>query len=114
MNVDEPPDRSPATPLSKSAQKKAIKAERYAAFKLERRAREKEAKKQKRRLLAEKRTLAPDDGDSEAPPIKKKPRVAALGARIIIDLGFDDKMTDKVPRLWNHLQTERCLTPPRR
>ena len=55
------PDRSPATPLSKSAQKKAIKAERYAAFKLERRAREKEAKKQKKRLLAEKRTLAPDD-----------------------------------------------------
>jgi tRNA (guanine9-N1)-methyltransferase len=86
------PDRSPA-PLSKSAQKKAIKAERYAALKLERRAREKEAKKQKKRLLAEKRALAPDDSDDR--PVHKKQRVE-WGARIIVDLGFDDKMTDKV------------------
>jgi hypothetical protein len=105
-----PSDRSPtialAPTLSKSAQKKAIKAERYAALKLERRAREKEAKKQKKRLLAEKRAAA-DGGDdderdvlldSERASRRKRSRVDgnSFGARIVVDLGFDDKMTDKV------------------
>ena len=77
---------------SKSALKKAAKAERYAAYRLERRAKEKEARKEKRRIRAEKRAAAEEDDDEH----QKKKIKLEFGGRVVIDLGFDDKMTDKV------------------
>ncbi|KAK0230427.1 guanine-1-methyltransferase-domain-containing protein [Armillaria fumosa] len=91
---------SPATPvtpaLSKSARKKAERNERLAATKLERRAKEKAAKKEKRRIKAEKRAAGELDSADEAERErkKKKPKLE-FGGRILIDLGFDDKMLEK-------------------
>jgi tRNA (guanine9-N1)-methyltransferase len=91
-----------APPLSKKAQKKAAKAARLAAQKLERRAREKETKKEKKRL---KRAAQEQDDEDEAESAipRKRVRVSKpsgpvikFGARLVIDLGFDDKMTEKV------------------
>jgi tRNA (guanine9-N1)-methyltransferase len=84
------------SPLSKSARKKAAKAERYAAYKLERRAREKEARKEKRRVRAEKRDAGDLDDEPEEHIPQKKRLKLEFGGRVVIDLGFDDKMTDKV------------------
>lgn len=88
---------APATPtLSKSAQKRAERKERLAATKLERRAKEKAAKKEKRRIKAEKRAAGELDSADEAERErkKKKPKLE-FGGRVLIDLGFDDKMLDK-------------------
>ncbi|KIK44933.1 hypothetical protein CY34DRAFT_802158 [Suillus luteus UH-Slu-Lm8-n1] len=77
-------------PLSKKAQKRAAKAARLQEQKAERRAREKEAKKRKRR----ERALA---GDAE--PRKRRKMggfdQTSFAAQVVIDLGFDDMMTDK-------------------
>lgn len=82
-------------PLSKSARKKAAKADKYAALKLERRAREKEARKEKQRIRAEKRAAGEEaDADEEQRRQRKKVKIE-FGGRVVIDLGFDDKMTDK-------------------
>ncbi|KAF8842683.1 hypothetical protein BDN67DRAFT_925683 [Paxillus ammoniavirescens] len=81
--------------LSKNAQKRAAKAARLHELKLERRAREKEVKKRKRRERAE----AIANGDSTL--AQKRPKINAAGevkvfnARVVIDLGFDDLMSDK-------------------
>jgi tRNA (guanine9-N1)-methyltransferase len=84
--------------LSKKAQKKAAKAERYAAFKLERRAKEKEMRKEKKAIRAAKRAAGElDEAELEAEEKKKRPKTkSSFGGRVVIDLGFDDKMTDKV------------------
>lgn len=78
-------------PLSKKAQKRAAKAARLQEQKAERRAREKEAKKRKRRERAE-------AGDAE--PRKRRKMggfdQTSFAAQVVIDLGFDDMMTDKV------------------
>ncbi|KAF8514849.1 guanine-1-methyltransferase-domain-containing protein [Hysterangium stoloniferum] len=83
--------------LSKKAQKRLLKAERFAATKAEWRAREKEKKREKkakRKAEAE----AANDGES---PAKKRRVVATLPpkilyrARVVIDLGFDDLMSEK-------------------
>ena len=89
-------------PLSKNAQKKAARAARMAEQKKERRAHEKERKKEKRRELAAKRAAgAPDDGE---PPRKRArtegPRTP-FPARIVVDLGFDELMTENV---YEHLR----------
>ena len=92
------PDPGPS-PLSKSARKKAAKAERYAAYKLERRAREKEARKEKKGVRAEKRAagdLDDDELEHEGYVPEKKRLKLEFGGRVVIDLGFDDKMSDKV------------------
>ncbi|TFY76646.1 hypothetical protein EWM64_g7366, partial [Hericium alpestre] len=86
-----------APTLSKNAQKKARKQALYQERKLERRAREKEAKKAKKRERAEK--IAAGEEVSGEPPAKKfkgpsGPR-KPFNARVVVDLGFDDKMTDK-------------------
>jgi len=90
-------DDAPKNPLSKNAMKKAAKAERFAALKLERRAREKESKKEKKRQKAEKRAAGELDDEEEAETKRraKKPRLQ-FGGTVVIDLGFDDMMNDKV------------------
>ncbi|KAJ1308571.1 hypothetical protein OPQ81_004270 [Rhizoctonia solani] len=92
-------ESGPAPALTKSAQKRLAKAERFAQLKLERRAREKEQKAVKRKEREEKLAAGEDPGPSDA----KKRRVSREGqgpvrpfnARIVIDLGFDEKMTEK-------------------
>lgn len=96
--------------LSKKAQKKAAKAARYAAQKLERRAKEKEAKKEKKRIRAEKRAagqLEEDEAQAEEEKRRamKRAKTGAgqkpFGAKVCIDLGFDEMMTDKVDCVWS-------------
>ncbi|KAG6845436.1 hypothetical protein H0H87_009344 [Tephrocybe sp. NHM501043] len=81
-------------PLSKKAQKRAAKAERHAVYKLERRAKEKEAKKEKKRAIQAKRAAGELDEDEDKKRQKKKPRLH-FGGRVVVDLGFDDKMNEK-------------------
>lgn len=95
------PDTAPEPTLSKSAQKKAAKAERYAVLKLERRAREKVAKKEKQRVKAEKRAAGELDGEDEDEQNRRKKKARVGGScqfrgRVVVDLGFDEMMNDKV------------------
>ncbi|KAL4076286.1 guanine-1-methyltransferase-domain-containing protein [Scleroderma citrinum] len=93
--------------LSKKAQKRAAKAVRLHELKLERRAREKETRKRKRRERAQ----AIANGECDANIACKRRRInnegdesATFKARIIVDLGFDELMTDKVsPSLATHV-----------
>ncbi|KAH9482346.1 tRNA (guanine(9)-N1)-methyltransferase [Psilocybe cubensis] len=82
--------------MSKNALKKAAKNERFAALKLERRAREKEAKREKKRILAEKRLAGELDEDDEEEKKRrtKKPKLQ-FGGTVVVDLGFDDMMNEK-------------------
>jgi len=89
------PEEATVEPVSKKAQKKAAKAVRYAEQKTERRAREKEKKKLKRAAAQ------PEPHDEDGAVLRSK-RVklgpssqTKFGARLVIDLGFDDKMTEK-------------------
>jgi len=75
-------------PLSKKAQKRAVKAARLQEQKVERRAREKEAKKRKRRERAQAGDVVPRK--------RRKMDQTSFAAQVVIDLGFDDMMTDKV------------------
>jgi len=81
-------------PLSKSAQKKAARAARSIELKYKRRSRGKEIKKEKRRVQAEKRAAGEFDDDDEAE--RKKKRRVEFGGRVIVDLGFDHLMSEKV------------------
>jgi len=86
---------SPGPTLSKNAQKKLLKAERFAEYKKERRAREREAKKLKKRIAAEKRAAEDEaDGDRDGKKAKKL-KQDPFNARIVVDLGFDDLMNEK-------------------
>jgi len=86
----------PSQPLSKTAIKKAAKAERLASIKQERRAREREAKKEKRRIRAEKRAAGElDDTDDR----RTKKRKLDFGGTVVVDLGFDELMSDKASPL---------------
>lgn len=93
-------EAAPQQPLSKNAQKRLAKAARIAEQKKERRAYEKEKKKEKKRELAAKRAAGELDEEDEQP--KKKARTEGprtpFGARIVVDLGFDDMMTENVSR----------------
>lgn len=96
--------------LSKNAQKKLAKAARFAEQKKERRAAEKERKKEKRRLQAQKRAAEDLDGENEgqddAADGRKRRKVeeqrgprVPFGARVVVDLGFDDMMSENVRKL---------------
>ena len=91
-------DTAPQRPLSKNAQKRLAKAARIAEQKKERRAYEKEKKKEKKRELAAKRAAGELDEEQDGP--RKKQRVEGprtpFEARIVVDLGFDDKMSENV------------------
>lgn len=89
-------------PLSKNARKRLLKAERYAASKAERRARDKEKKRER---AAKRRAATPDalgDAERRAAKRRKMEDAAKLGpksvfqARVVIDLAFDDLMSEKV------------------
>ncbi|KAI6100218.1 guanine-1-methyltransferase-domain-containing protein [Pisolithus sp. B1] len=93
-------EKEQATPtqgLSKKAQKRAAKAARFHELKLERRAREKEARKRKQ----QERARAVANGECDANTTHKRRKTGAVGggspfnARLVIDLGFDELMTDK-------------------
>src|SRR6267154_1022877 len=64
-------------PMSRKAMKKAVKAERIAATKLERRAREKEARKEKKRILVEKRAAGElnEEEEEETRKRAKRPKI---------------------------------------
>lgn len=90
-----PDSDQPMAQPSKSSLKKAARREKIAATKLERRAKEKLAKKEKKRIKAEKRAAGELDSDDEPKP--KKRRVGPpFGGRVVVDLGFDEKMSEKV------------------
>ncbi|KIJ69851.1 hypothetical protein HYDPIDRAFT_120980 [Hydnomerulius pinastri MD-312] len=83
--------------LSKKAQKRAAKAARLHELKLERRAREKEAKKRKRRERSQ--AIANGEIDESLSPKRRKTNADGEGrkfdARVVVDLGFDELMSDK-------------------
>lgn len=97
--------------LSKKAQKRVAKAARLHQLKLERRAREKEAKKYKRRERAQ----AIARGELDENTSRKRRRRNAGGetevfnARVVVDLGFDELMSDKV-----RVSLCSCLSPSMR
>ena len=93
----EPASQAEQKPMSKNALKKAVKAERFAAIKLERRAREKEAKREKKRQRAEKKAAGElDEDDDEDKRRQEKKRKLEFGGQVLVDLGFDEMMNDKV------------------
>lgn len=81
---------------SKNSLKKAAKAEKFAALKIERRIREKEARKEKKRTRAEQISNGELLEDEEERKRQKKKPKLSFGGRVLVDLGFDDKMSDKV------------------
>ncbi|EIN10945.1 hypothetical protein PUNSTDRAFT_51512 [Punctularia strigosozonata HHB-11173 SS5] len=91
-----------SAPLSKNAQKKAAKAQRLAEIKVKKRQLEKEKRKEKKRIREEKRAAGELDESElkeEEERARKKARLFGpkqpFGARVVVDLGFDDKMTEK-------------------
>lgn len=104
----ESPDGAEITqpqPLSKNAIKKAARDAKFAANKLERRAREKEVKKEKKRVKAEKRAAGELDEEDENQRRRKKPKLGNFGGRVVVDIGFDDMMNDKVRAVWTLLES---------
>jgi hypothetical protein len=100
-STSSPQNAESVPPLSKNARKKLLKAERFAASKAERRARDKEKKKER----AEKRRAGDPDALEDAEERRAKRRKVEVTkhapkipfkARIVVDLAFDDKMTEKV------------------
>lgn len=92
------PDTEPdPSSLSKNAQKRILKEVRRAEKKVERKAKDKALKKEKQRMKAEKRAAgeALDEGEERG---KKRALVQRqpFDARVVIDLGFDDKMHERV------------------
>jgi hypothetical protein len=101
-------------PMSKKAMKKAAKAERIAATKPERRAREKEARKEKKRVLAEKRAAGElnEENDEEARRRTKRAKIDFAG-KVVVDLGFDEMMSDKVSSAQSHIKPVLSVSPER-
>jgi tRNA (guanine9-N1)-methyltransferase len=90
-------DTSEAVVLSKKAQKRALKMARYEERKIERRAKEKAAKKEKKRKRAERLAAGEQLSEDERQKRAKVNRAKEpFAARVVLDLGFDDKMSDKV------------------
>ncbi|KAN0131352.1 tRNA (Guanine-1)-methyltransferase domain containing protein [Lactarius tabidus] len=90
-------DTTKTVVLSKKAQKRALKMSKLEERKIERRAKEKAAKKEKKRKRAEK--IAAGEQVSEDERSQKRAKVHGtkqpFAARVVLDLGFDDKMSDK-------------------
>ena len=83
--------------LSKNAQKRALKMARQQERKMEHRAKEKAAKKEKKRKRAERLAAGEQLSEDERQKRVKMNRAKEpFAARVVLDLGFDDKMSDKV------------------
>jgi tRNA (guanine9-N1)-methyltransferase len=85
--------------LSKKAQKRALKITRREERKMEHRAKEKAAKKEKKRKRAERLAAGEQLSEDELERQKRAKANQAkepFAARVVLDLGFDDKMSDKV------------------
>ena len=85
-----------AVVLSKNAQKRALKMARLEERKMERRAKERAAKKEKKRKRAERVAAGEQLSGDEKQKRAKVDRTNPFAARVVLDLGFDDKMSDKV------------------
>jgi tRNA (guanine9-N1)-methyltransferase len=100
--------------LSKKAQKRALKMARLEERKLERRAKEKAAKKEKKRRRAER--IATGEQLSEDERTEKRAKLSRakepFAARVVLDLAFDDKMSDKVRSVSGFHFTSRHLRSP--
>lgn len=85
-------------PLSKNAQKRLLKEARRAEQRVERKAKDRLLKKEKQRVKAEKRAAGEplDEGEERGKKRAMIQRPKRFDARVVIDLGFDDKMNDKV------------------
>ena len=104
--IDEPVqdgEDEPSEPkLSKKGMKKAARRQAIQEQKKERRAREKEARKEKKKLLHQKRLAGELDEDEKAlldQRAKKRRKLEPFGGKVVVDLGFDEKMTEKVREL---------------
>jgi len=93
----------PPLALSKNAQKRLLKAQRKEESRVGRRAHEKALKKAKKAERREKRARGElDDDEEETGRQGKRQKPSHEGpkqkfeARLVIDLGFDDTMTDRV------------------
>jgi hypothetical protein len=84
--------------FSKKAQKKALKVARLEERKIERRVKEKAAKKEKKRQRAERIAAGEQVSEDERSQKRAKTNLfrKPFAARVVLDLGFDDKMSDKV------------------
>ncbi|KAN0127652.1 hypothetical protein V8E53_004981 [Lactarius tabidus] len=96
---------------SKKAQKRVLKMSKLEERKIERRAKEKLAKKEKKRKRAEK--VAAGEQVSLAEDERSQKRATVHGtkqpfaARVVLDLGFDDKMSNKAHGLVAHSLAKR-------
>ena len=92
-----PENTSETVVLSKKAQKRALKTARREERKMEHRAKEKAAKKEKKRKRAERLAAGEELSEDERQKRAKTNRAKEpFAARVVLDLGFDDKMSDKV------------------
>jgi tRNA (guanine9-N1)-methyltransferase len=101
---------SEAVVLSKKAQKRALKMARLEERKIERRAKEKAAKKEKKRKRVERVAAGEQLSEDEVTEKRAKMNQAKkpFSARVVLDLGFDDKMNDKVRHVFyimHHVST---------
>ncbi|KAF7302127.1 SAM-dependent MTase TRM10-type domain-containing protein [Mycena indigotica] len=92
LEVDDTTAQPP--PMTKSAMKKAARRERIAAQRGEKRAREKEVRKAKKREREERRAAGELEED-DLPKAKRRRVGPPFGGRVVIDLGFDNSMTEK-------------------
>jgi hypothetical protein len=90
------PSEPELAPLSKNAQKKAQKAAYIQDRKLERRAREKKVRREKKRMRVERLAAGEELSEDERAAKRKKGPRTPFDARVVVDLGFDDMMTEKV------------------
>ncbi|KAK1232103.1 tRNA (guanine(9)-N(1))-methyltransferase [Marasmius sp. AFHP31] len=100
--VDEPvqdaEDEQSEPKLSKKGMKKAARRQAIQEQKKERRAREKEARKEKKKILHQKRLAGELDDDEKAlleQRAKKRRKLEPFGGKVVVDLGFDEKMSEK-------------------
>ncbi|KAJ3972134.1 guanine-1-methyltransferase-domain-containing protein [Lentinula raphanica] len=99
ISAPDPDSNGPQTQvkMSKNAMKKAAKAERYQAFKLERRAREKQMQKEKKKIKAQKRAAGElDDSVEVEEKARKRQKTSGFGGKVVLDLAFDELMSEKV------------------
>lgn len=97
QSIISPENTSETVVLSKNAQKRALKLARQQERKMEHRAKEKAAKKEKKRKRAERLAAGEQLSEDERQKRAKVNRAKEpFAARVVLDLGFDDKMCDKV------------------